>query len=283
MKTRFAVLLTLAAGLFGHYSAAAAQAPAGLDCSIKLKSDVSYGTDPLQKMDIYFRDALRGAPVILMVHGGGWSRGDKTNPQVVINKANHWVPNGYVFISINYRMLPELDPIAQADDVARAVATAQRKAAQWGGDPTRFILIGHSAGAHLVSLLAADPTIAARRGATPWKGTIALDSAVYDVPLLMKGPHLPLYDQAFGADPAYWRQASPFFRLTGTALPFLAVCSSNRSESLLQSALFVQKLKASGARAERLPVAMTHREINEELGLPSDYTRKVDRFLRSLL
>ena len=62
---------------------------------------------------------------------------------------------GIIFVSVDYRMLPQQDALAQADDVARALAFAQSRARSWGGDPGKFILMGHSAGAHLVALLAA--------------------------------------------------------------------------------------------------------------------------------
>src|SRR5262249_45272449 len=118
--------------------------------------NVEYGKDPAQRFDVYVPKEMKnsGAPVIFMVHGGGWRRGDKRMPNVVANKVAHWVPRGVIVISTNYRMLPGADPYVQAEDVKLALWTAQEKAASWGGDRSKFIVMGHSAGAHLVALVA---------------------------------------------------------------------------------------------------------------------------------
>ncbi len=65
-------------------------------------------------------------------------------------------------------------------DVARALAAVQARAGEWGGDASRVVLMGHSAGAHLVALLSADPTRAAAEGAGPWRSAVVLDSAAID-------------------------------------------------------------------------------------------------------
>src|SRR6185295_4587727 len=124
---------------------------------VTVERDVSYGTFPRQRMDVYLPTGTRTGAVIVMVHGGAWRIGDKSMPQMVGNKVARWVPRGDVFVSINYRMLPQADPLTQADDVARALAAVQARAASWGADPRRVILMGHSAGAHLVALLSARP------------------------------------------------------------------------------------------------------------------------------
>lgn len=244
--------------------------------------DVAYGSDPRQRFDVYAPPRARHAPVIFMVHGGGWRRGDKAMANVVENKVARWLPRGFIVISANYRMRPDSAPLQQAEDVARALAAAQGHAAQWGGDAQRFILMGHSAGAHLVALLSAEPGLATAQGARPWLGTISLDGGSLDVVRTMQARHLPLFDQAFGADPADWRAASPYQQLHGRIVPFLAVCSSRRQDSCTQSHAFVDKANASGSRASVLEEDLSHGEINRELGQPSDYTLAVERFMRSL-
>jgi acetyl esterase/lipase len=244
--------------------------------------DLAYGPSPAQRMDVYRPAASSGAPALLIVHGGAWIAGDKAAASVVANKVAHWVPRGYIVVSVNYRLLPEAAPLTQADDVARALAAAQAKARGWGGDPGRFVLMGHSSGAHLVALLAADPAIAARQGAKPWRGTIALDSAAFDVAAVMGKPHLPLYDRAFGRDPQVWRKASPIHRLAAVPRPMLLVCSSRRADACPQARGFADAAGAKGSRASVLAVDMTHAEINRDLGLPGSYTAAVETFLRSL-
>ncbi|RJF88545.1 alpha/beta hydrolase [Oleomonas cavernae] len=282
MKSFAALALALAILGFSLLAGGPAGAAADLPPGSRVERDVAYGPDPAQRMDIYLPARPRQAPVLLMVHGGGWFRGDKAMGNVVANKVARWLPQGIIVISVNNRLVPEADPVEQADDIALALAFAQARAPSWGGDPARFVLMGHSAGAHLVALLAADPAIAARRGARPWLGTIPLDSAAYDVARIMNARHFKLYDRAFGDDPAFWQQASPFHRLAGRPAPLLLVCSSRRAVSCAQARGFAEKVTSMGARATVLPVDLSHGAINQELGLPGDYTDAVEAFMRSL-
>lgn len=244
--------------------------------------DLSYGQARAQRMDVYAPEGARGAPVILMVHGGAWAIGGKNGPGVTGRKMPHWVEAGYVFVSIDYRMLPEADPLEQARDVAAALAYVQRHAGEWGGDGTRVVMAGHSAGAHLVALLTADPSLAREAGADRWLGTISLDSAALDAASLMSGPHLRLYDRAFGSDPAFWERTSPLQQLRAKTVPMLLVCSSQRIASCPEARAFAARAERLGGRARVLPEPMTHAQINAELGAPGGYTQEVDAFLREL-
>lgn len=272
----------------------AAAAPAVLAAGVQRIADVPYGTDPAQRMDVYVptspttgtnslvASAVR-APVIFMVHGGGWRHGDKAMGRVVQEKVNRWVPKGFIFISINYRMLPDAPVAVQERDVQAALMAAQQRAGTWGGDPSRFILMGHSAGAHLVALLNARAPQALREGAWPWLGTVSLDSAMMNVPARMRAPHLPLYDDAFGTDPAYWVAMSPFHQWTAGAPPMQMVCSTQRADDpCQQSDAMARHVRNQGGRAEVLPQDLDHGEINAQLGLDSDYTRAVEAFMGSL-
>lgn len=245
-------------------------------------SDLAYGPHEDQSVDVYLPERPEKAPVVFMVHGGGWVRGDKRNTRVVDNKVARWLPQGYIFVSMNNRLLPDADPVEQADDVGRALAFAQKAAPNWGGDPDRFILMGHSAGAHLVSLLSADPAVAFDQGARPWLGTVPLDSAAFDVAAIMEQPHLRLYDRAFGEDPAFWREASPTRRLTEAPVPMLLVCSTRRALPCAQARGFAEKARSLGGDVEVLAVDMSHGEINKDLGVPGAYTEKVEAFLYRL-
>ena len=256
--------------------------PARLPPGITILRDVRYGDDAGESFDVYAPLDAHRAPVIFMVHGGGWRRGDKAARGVVQNKVAHWVPRGFIVVSVDYPMLPDALPLQQARDVALALAAAQRNAPQWGGDPDRFVLMGHSAGAHLVALISAEPALAIAQGARPWLGTVALDSAAYDIATIMQAPHLRLYDEAFGNDRAVWAAVSPTVQLHTDIAPFLAVCSSRRADSCRQAEAFAAKARGFGGRAKVLPEDMRHAEINGTLGEPSAYTTAVDRFLASL-
>jgi acetyl esterase/lipase len=247
----------------------------------RIERDVAYGPDRAQRFDVYLPDKPNGN-VMLMVHGGGWDRGDKSMRTMVEPKVRYWVPRGWVFVSTNYRMLPT--PVAeQAADVARAMAEVQKRAPSWGADPKRLVLMGHSAGAHLVTLLNSDPSLATKQGAQPWRGTVALDSAAMDVPAVMKRRHLPLYDRAFGSDPAQWEAVSPWHVLTPQAHPVLIVCSRRRGDSCPQASWLEQRAATMKLQVLIWAQDMSHAEINHLLGEPGAYSDAVDRWISSIL
>jgi arylformamidase len=268
--------------LMQRRAAAMAQSSAVLPPGIRVVRDVTYGSDPKQRFDVYAPMQADHAPVIFMVHGGAWAIGDKAAKNVIENKVARWVPRGFILVSVNYRLLPDAVPLQQAQDVAQALVQAQRQAMEWGGDREKFILMGHSAGAHLVDLLAAQPSIALQRGATPWLGTVSLDSASLDVVQTMQSRHPRLYDRAFGSDPAVWQAVSPLQQLHAPGAPFLAVCSSRRADSCPQAHHFVDKATRLGTRAQVLEQDLSHEEINQQLGTASSYTAQIEAFMRNL-
>jgi acetyl esterase/lipase len=250
---------------------------------VTVEPNVAYGSDPAQVMDIYRRTDASNAPVVFMVHGGGWRRGDKAANDVVTNKMKHYTSKGYIFVSTNYRLSSDVNPVEEANDIAQALAFAQQHAASWGGAPAKFVVMGHSAGANLVSLLTAEPDMAKSHDAQPWLGTVALDSAAYNVVTIMDAPHLRLYDQAFDHDQALWVASSPTLQLkTAPAAPMLLVCSSDRADSCPQANAFATKAKSLGGKVTVLPEALRHGNINANLGLPGAYTDSVDAFLHTL-
>ena len=262
-----------------------ADAPGGkfaLPTGARLERDLAYGPAPAQKLDVYIPERAKNAPILLMVHGGGWMFGDKGNSGSVANKVRHWLPRGYIVASTNYRMSQPPNALDQTEDVGRALAFVQTNAPSWGGDGQRVVLLGHSSGAHLVALLTATPAVVARSGAKPWLGTVALDSAALDLVGLMNARHPRLHDRVFGADPARWAQASPLHQLATRPVPMLLVCSVRRSDSCAAARRFAEKAVSLGGRATPLPVDLAHGEINSELGRSAGYTASVEEFLRSL-
>lgn len=257
------------------------EAPAGSRAVL----DVAYGRDPAQRFDIWIPRNARNAPVVFYVHGGGWANGNKTNPGIE-NKLAYWIPKGYAVVSTNYRLVPGATPQQQAEDVARAVAEVQGRARGWGLDPARLVLMGHSAGAHLVALLGADPNLLTRAGAQRPLGVVSLDSGALDVAALMSQRHVSqLYKDAFGSDPKFWASVSPQAQLKSNALPMLLVCSSTRqfpTSPCEEARRFATLARRLGVSMKVLPEAMDHGEINKELGLPSGYTHEVSRYIDSL-
>lgn len=244
------------------------------------KLEVRYGASAKQAIDVYVPPGAQGAPVLVMVHGGAWKIGDKANSGSIENKLKHWLPRGYVFVSVNYRLLPEAMAEGQAQDVAAAMRLVQARAGEWGGDPKRIVLMGHSAGAHLAALLSARPDMVGR----PWAGTVVLDSAAMKVSTVMERRHPAFYDEAFGADPAGWARVSPMDQWTRSAAPMLLVCSSQRPDKPCDEARAFADLTArAGVTTPVLPQALSHADINRTLGLPGAYTQAVDAFIGDVL
>lgn len=245
-------------------------------------TDIAYGPGTEQKIDVYRPSTAIAAPVVFMVHGGAWTAGDKADPEIVQNKLARWIPKGYILVSVNYRLSPAASPLEQAEDVAKALSLAQAKASSWGGDPLRFVLMGNSAGAHLVTLLAADPGIAERHGAKPWLGTVALDSAGFDLTITMAGPRPAYYDDVFKTDKALWHDASPTLRMTKAPMPILLVCSLRWGDRCEGAKTFAAKVATLGGRAVLLPVNFKHGNVNNLVGSAEDYTNAIEDFMHTL-
>lgn len=274
----FAFLVVLAVGALQREQASAAAPTVAPPAAVE--ADIAYGTHPRQRFDLHAPANPRGAPTIFFVHGGGWRRGDKTH--AIGAKAAHWTAAGAFVVSTNYRLVPDADPVEQAHDVARALAAAQREVARRGGDPEAFALMGHSAGAHLIALLAASPRVVQEAGVRPWRATVLLDAGAIDVvSTLESGRGKAIFDNAFGRDPAFWRAASPMHQLQARTAPLLAVCAAARVIACAENRAFAEKARGYGGRAEVLPKPLDHAQINRLLGLDAAYTRDIDAFLRS--
>ena len=252
--------------------------------------DVAYGPDTRQKLDVFLpksADKSPGAPIVLMVHGGGWCVGDKAAGKVTENKVARWVRKGFIVVSANYPMVGDgSNALAQAHHIAKATAFVQAKAGDWGGDPKRVILMGHSAGAHLVSLVNADASIRSANAVGPILGAISLDAGAIDVVRQMPNVYSFLkvrYHEAFGDSESEWIAASPFHKLDQTAAPWLGVCSTTRKDDpCAQASAYADKSNGLGVRASALPQRKNHSAINADLGTPGDYTRAVEAFMAAL-
>ncbi len=250
--------------------------------------ELSYGSAPLQNANFW---AGRGnnAPLVLFVHGGGWKRGDKSMVSGSA-KLTHWQDAGYAVASINYRLVPDATVEQQASDVATSVAYFRTNAVKFGIDPKRIILIGHSAGAHLVALVGTDPQWLAGAGLaqSDLQGVIPLDGAAYDVAAQM-GENARIlgdtYEQAFGTDPVRQAALSPTRHAEAPNAPAFLILHVDREDGTRQSEALAAALQAAGTDVQiaRIPGRglKGHMEINRKLG-EADYpaTPLVDKFLR---
>ena len=195
----------------------AAQTPAEAPpASLLVLRDIPYytgpGADPeLNSMDLYLPEGKTNFPIVLFLHGGGLTRGDKL-AQGFIAFAELFAQHGIAVASANYRLSPAVKHPAHIQDVARAFAWLYQNAAQYQADRGRIFLAGHSAGAYLAALLALHKEYLAAEGLSPQniRGVMAI-SGTYDR-LSSMGTGSPRRggEEIMGTrDPALLRLASP--------------------------------------------------------------------------
>lgn len=251
---------------------------------------LSYGSNPLQVLDFYrAQGTAKPAPLVLFVHGGGWKRGSKNNAAGGWKQV-HYPASGYAYASINYRLVPDATVEQQAADVAAALAHLLTRADALGIDRTRVVLMGHSAGAHLVALVGTDERYLRGAGLSfaDLDGVIPIDGAAYDVPAQMQdGPKImqDTYAQAFGTDPARQRALSPTLQAAAPNAPAFLIPHVQRADGIRQSEALAAALRSAGARAETASFEGTglrgHGEINRSMGDPAyAATPVVDAWLK---
>ena len=254
--------------------------------------ELVYGPDPKQRLDLLVPTHLPAnaarAPLLLFVHGGGWSIGDKRTGAGV--KAAHFTASGWAFASANYRLVPQASVEQQAADIASAIAWARTNAVANGLDPDTIVLMGHSAGAHLVALVGTDPRYlaAAEVPIAAVKGVILLDGAGYDIAGQMARPGnavAGMYDAAFGKDVARQKALSPTLHAAAPNVArWLILPIDRRDDSKAQSEGLAAALRPAGASAIVVPVpGESHSSLNKGLGEAGDFaTGEVDKFLAGL-
>ncbi|MFM7150523.1 MAG: alpha/beta hydrolase [Gemmataceae bacterium] len=147
----------------------AGPASAAKSYPVDVIKDVAYYDGPDQhkvkhKLDLYLPKGLKEFPVLFFVHGGAWGHGDKDTFCLYGLFAKAYASQGIGVVVTNYRLSPEVKFPEHLKDVARAFAWCHKNIARHGGSPNCLFACGHSAGAHLVSLLAGDPTALAEHG-----------------------------------------------------------------------------------------------------------------------
>lgn len=137
-------------------------------------SGIAYASDPRQKLDIYQpKSAVPNAPVVVFFYGGSWNSGSREDYGFV---GEALASRGMVVVLADYRLYPQVRYPAFLQDGAQAVAWTHRHIADYGADPARLYLMGHSSGAYNAAMLALDPSLLAAQGLSPAliKGWIGL-------------------------------------------------------------------------------------------------------------
>ncbi len=187
---------------------------------VKVVEDVAYNdaadADPVkQKLDLYLPAGPKDFPVLFFVHGGTWKSGDR---KVYTKFGQMFASHGLGTVVISYRLSPKVQHPAHVQDVAKAFAWTCANIKKYGGRADQIFACGHSAGGHLVSLLATDESYlkAEKRSAADIKAVIPI-SGVYSI--FPVGP----IARAFGSDLKACNQASPLNHVTGKHPPFLVM------------------------------------------------------------
>lgn len=247
---------------------------------------ISYGSSSDQVYDVW-PSATGPAPLVMFVHGGGWTRGSKDSASGPY-KAVHYPQLGYVYASINYRLVPDVTVEDEARDVAAALASLLAHAGELGIDPTRVVIMGHSAGAHLVALVGTDEMYLASVGLSEssLRGVVPIDGAAYDVPaqVAFGGVMHDRYLEAFGSDPARQLALSPTAHAASPNAPAFLLPHVQRVDGVAQAQGLVAALTAAGTPAEEVGFPGTgltgHAEINRRMGDPTyEATAVVDAWL----
>jgi acetyl esterase/lipase len=144
----------------------------------KVAKSIPFGSDARQKLDIYMPKGKLKAPIIVFVYGGSWATGRRQDYDFV---ATSLAAKGYMTVVPDYRLVPNVHFPVFIEDGALSVAWVQANAKKYGGNPDQIILVGHSAGAYNVMMLALDTKYLKNAGAnlTSIKGVVGL-SGPYD-------------------------------------------------------------------------------------------------------
>lgn len=253
------------------------------------KLDIPYvdQADKLQTLDVYWPKGAKNLPVVFWIHGGGWQTGDKKEVQV---KPQAFADKGFVFVSINYRLLPAVEMETIFHDVAKAAKWVHENIATFGGDPKRLLVMGHSAGAQLAALLCTDDRYMKAVGLTLeiFKGCVPVDGDTFDVPAIIEVAetrwrvhHLTPakfgHREKFGNSPDKHKDYSAVTHVAkGKHIPpFFILYVSGHPDTTAQAQRLGNVLKDSG-----IPVTLfggretTHSKINNDLGKPDDAATK---------
>jgi acetyl esterase/lipase len=226
------------------------------------------------KLDIYTPDGAKNLPVVLFVHGGAWEFGKRSQ---VGEKPAFLLANGFCFVSIDYRMLPQADVATQASDVEKAYAFVRATIAQHGGDPKRIVGMGHSAGCHLIALTGL------RGGLPEVAGLLLDDTRAYDLAALEKdGGMVRAYARVF-SNPSQWAALSPASYVDGRKHPPTFIAYSKAPGRGEESKAFAERLRATGTEVTVFDgSAYTHMSINSDFGKDGDaLTAAALKFLKS--
>ena len=264
-----------------------------------VKRDIPYveAGDPLQKLDVYAPPGAKNFPVVVWIHGGGWQMGDKAEMK---EKPEALAKKGLVFVSVNYRLMPKVVMGELVRDVAKSIRWVHDHAAEYGGDPRRLFIMGHSAGAQLAALICTDERYFQELGLSfaMVKGCMPVDGDTYDVPAMivteqtrrrMHGQAEPKFGhpEEFGTLEQQKDFSAVNHVVPGKGIPpFLILHVAANPDTTAQATSLGRSLKGAGVPVKVFGAVNTsHGKLNDDLGLEGDPATKemfelIDRGLK---
>jgi acetyl esterase/lipase len=242
----------------------------------------------LQSLDVYSPPDGKDHPVIVWIHGGGWSKGDKASLQ---QKPQAFVDKGFVLVSVNYRLVPAVTVKDLMADLAQSARWVRDHAAEHRGDPNSLIIMGHSAGAHLAALLCTDDRYLKAAGVplTSLKGCVPLDVSAYDIPKRIHDVDDGIsktFKTIFGTEEVAQLEVSPVHHIAKDKHipPFLILHVASRDDTKAQAHWLAGKLTESNISARVVAAeGKTHGTISSDLGGADDPpTLELWKFLREV-
>jgi len=267
--------------------------------SLLLKRNIPYVEKGHERqiLDVYSPKDAKKLPVVFWIHGGGWQVGEKTDVQI---KPQVFMDKGFVFVSTNYRLLPSADMATIVRDIARSIHWVHDHIAEYGGDPKRMLVMGHSAGAQLAALICTDDRYLKAEGLSLdiIKGCVPVDGDTYDVPAIIataearwKAHGLPPakfgHREKFGNDPEKHKDYSAVTHIAKDKgiPPFLILYVGGHPDTTAQAVRLGNVLKEAGIPATVFGAReTTHNKLNADLGQPGDpATKALYEFLEKAL
>ncbi len=247
----------------------------------------------LLSLDIYPINSKNTTPVVIWVHGGAWSGGDKKNN--IAKKIRLFHSLGYSLVSVNYRLsssTPAGKKVQHPDhinDLSDAVSWIYKNIDQYNADKTKMVIMGHSAGAQLVALLATDASYLAQRGLSPmiFKGVMSLDTGAYDFTKLLEIGDSQVaknYKRVFGNSNTVQTSAISYIKNNKSLAQFWLFAERGSKDRKNILANIIELLLAEGVSVSKIDAnSLSHAEVNHNIGAPNEklMTNAIVEFLKT--
>ncbi|KAH7166537.1 Alpha/Beta hydrolase protein [Dactylonectria macrodidyma] len=215
-------------------------------------TDMTYGDKDAQCLR-FWKAKSPDAPIVVFVHGGSWRSGTYLD-SIGSAKVSHLIDKGYALATVNYTLIPLVTVEEQVQEVANSVGYLAKNATRLGFDPRRFVLMGHSSGAHVVTLLGTDQRYLEQAGVSIDKvrAVISLDGSNYNALAEITDSPGPVAESTIyglGSDPKRLRAMSPTYHARAPNARAFLLLQVQRQGDIRQAVEFAAALNAADTEA----------------------------------